>query len=197
MKQWITLLAASAVFTACTKQDLQQEDLQNENTARTTVMRSTQDGAYISDWEQYNTWTKGGDEKITTFSMMRKTSEINAGVTNGGLVLGYAKVVTSDPLYMHLSKPNMLPFYYLPESERPYPNTYYFSEEALDGNIIITYRMPFTKANTATLPGGASLENIQFQHVVLSKAFLESRGLDLQTVQDNYSYDQVMALLNQ
>lgn len=196
MKQWIALLAVSALLAACSKQDLQEENLQQENTARTTGMRSVKDGAYVSEWEQYNVWTKSGDEQKSTFSMTRKSSEVNEGVLNGGLVLGYARVTTNDPAYLHLSRAAMLPFYYLPLSERPYPHMYYFSETASDENIVITYQVPFTKAAMPTLPGGASLQNIQFQHVVFTRAFLESRGLNAQTVQYNYTYDQVMSLVN-
>lgn len=195
MKQWITLLAVTTLFTACSKQDLQEDQLQEENTSNSTVLRSTQEGAYVSGWEQYSNWTKTDEGNTSVFTMNRKTSEV-AAAGNGGLVLGYAKVASNNPLYLHLTKPNMLPFYYLPQAEKPRPETYYFSEVVSGDNIVLHYRMPFTKAGTATLPGGASLQDLQFQHVLLSKTFLESRGLNAQTVQHYYTYEQVMALVN-
>jgi hypothetical protein len=196
MKQWITLLAAPALLVACTKQNLQEETIPEQKADRTSVMRSAVDGAFVSDWEQYSAWTKSNETNATIFSMTRKTPEITSGVTNGGLVLGYAKLNTNNSLYYHLSKPTMLPFYYLPQAEKPYPETYYFSETSNDGNVVIRYRMPFTKADAATLPGGANLQDIQFQHVVLTAQFLQSRGLNPQTVQNNFTYEQVMALVN-
>jgi hypothetical protein len=195
MKQWITLFAATAFFTACSKQDLQEDQLNHENKSASTVLRSSQDGAYISGWESYNQWAKTDDGVVSVFTINRKTSEVGTAA-GGGLVLGYAKINTSNPLYLHLSKPTMLPFYYLPQAEKPHPGMYYFSEIVSGENIVLQYRMPFTKAETATLPGGASLQDLQFQHVVLSKAFLDSRGLSAGTVQNYYTYDQVIALVN-
>lgn len=195
MKQWITLLAATAVFTACSKQDLREDQLQQENTARSTSLRSTQEGAYVSGWEQFTNWVKTSDGSVSVFTTTRKATEVSAAA-GGGLVLGYAKVNTTNPLYLHLTKPTMLPFYYLPEAERPHPETYYFSEVVNGENIVLSYRSPFTKADMPTLPGGASLQDLQFQHVVLTKKFLDDRGLTAHTVQYYYTYDQVMALVN-
>lgn len=201
MKQWITLLAATALFTACSKQSLQDElqqenlSLQKETSSATIAMRSTQSGAYVSGWEQFNNWMKSDDGTASVFTSTVKTSEV-AAVANGGLVLGYAKTSSTDPLYQHLTKPTMMPFYYLPESERPLPQTYYFSEVISGENIVLRYRMPFTKAETPTLQDGNSLQSLQFQHVVLTKEFLDSRGLAADAVRNYYTYEQVMTLVN-
>lgn len=196
MKQWITLMAATAIFTACSKQDLQDETMQQNIANQPSAMRSAQQGAYVSAWEQYSDWIKTDEGTTSKFVLMRKTPEINAGVTNGGLVLSYAKVATNAPDYAPFTTPNMLPFYYLPASERPYPQTHYFSDVSSEGNIAISYRIPFTKQGTPAIGGGASLQSFQFQHVVLTKAFLDSRGLDAQTVRNYYTYNQVMNLVN-
>lgn len=195
MKQWITLLAVSALFTACSKQDLREEPLQSESTTNATILRSTQDGAYVSGWEQYSDWVKTTDGDASVFTKTIKSPEA-AAAGNGGLVLGFARVTTSSPQYQHLTQPTRLPFYYLPESERPRPEMYYFSEIVSGENVLLRYRAPFTKADMPTLPGGASLQNIQFQHVVFTASFLQSRGLSANTVQNYYTYDQVMALAN-
>jgi len=194
MKKWITLLAVSAMVTACSKQELSNNTLQDES-QRSSAMRSSQEGAYVSEWEQYNDWSKTNEGDKSRFSVVRKTPEINAGITNGGLVLTYAKVAVTDPRYASFANPTLMPFYYLPDAERPYPYTYYFSDAVSEGNVIITYSVPFTKEAMPLMGGGASLQSFQFQYVVLTGAFLDSRGLDPQTVRNYYTYDQVMNLV--
>ena len=200
MKQWITLAVATAIFASCTKQDLQQETLQQEKAhqaqAQTAALRQAQGGAYISDWEQYSIWSKTDEGNMSKFIMMRKTPEINSGVTNGGLVLSYSKVATTDPVYARFTSPNMMPFYFLPEAERPRPETFYFTDASSDGNLTITYQVPFTKNDLPAMGGGASLGAMQFQYVVLTKAFLDANNLSAETVRNYYTYDQVMNLLN-
>ncbi|HUC79300.1 MAG TPA: hypothetical protein VMR70_00235 [Flavisolibacter sp.] len=201
MKQWITLLAATALFTACSKQSLQDElqqenlSLQKETSSATLAMRSTQSGAYVSGWEQFNNWIKTDDGTASVFTSTVKTPEV-AAAANGGLVLGYAKSGSTDQLYQHLTTPTMLPFYYVPASGRPLPGNYYFSEVIAGENIVLQYRMPFTKAEIPTLLDGNSLQSLQFQHVVLTKEFLDSRGLTADAVRKYYTYDQVMTLVN-
>lgn len=196
MKQCITLLLAAAIISSCSKQDLQEENLPQQNFLPTIAFRAGQEGSFVSGWEQYSDWTKTEQGNISVFTLNRKTPEVNASVVNGGLVLTYAKVATSDPLYISFTSPKMVPFYYLPESERPQPQMFYFTDAATDGNIALMYRVPFTKQSLPAMAGGASLQAMQFQYVVLTKAFLESRGLTAGMVRNNYTYDQVMALVN-
>lgn len=196
MKQWVTLLAATALFASCSKQNLEQENDNQEN-LRTTAMRSTQGGAYVSEWETSGSWIKTDAGNTSRFTWSRKTPEIGTDVLNGGLALTYAKLAPSDPSYAHLTKPTMLPFYFLPESERPIPKTFYFSQEVSNGTVSITYTVPFTKDALPRMNGGASLGSLQFQTIVLPKSFLDSLSLTAETVQLYYTYDQVMNLINQ
>jgi hypothetical protein len=197
MKQCITLLTAAAIFISCSKQDLQEESLQQDKELASAAMRSTQAGTFVSGWETYSNWTKSDQGDVTVFTLQRKSEAVASNVTNGGLVLTYAKVATSDPLYAPFNNPKMLPFYFLPESERPRPQTFYFTNSVSDGNITILYRAPYTKQNMPVLGGGATLQNMQFQHIVLSSEYLQSRGLSANTVRNNYTYEQVMNMLNQ
>lgn len=197
MKQWITLLAATAILCSCSKEALQEDSLQQNNTTATAALRSGQAGTFVSGWEQYNDWTKSDQGSVSVFTLSRRTAEITSNVTNGGLVLSYAKISSSDPLYSSFNQPKMLPFYYLPESERPFPQTFYFTDVATDGNITIAYRVPFTKAMMPTLGGGASLQGVQFQYVIFTKEFLDSQGLTAAAVRSNYTYDQVISLASQ
>jgi len=197
MKQWITLLAATAIFTSCSKQDLQEESSHQTKEVAAAAMRSGQQGAYVSGWEQYNNWEKSDQGNVTVYTLQRKTGEVTTNVINGGLVLTYAKVTTSDALYTSFNSPKMLPFYFLPESERPRPQTFYVSDAVSNGAITVTYRVPFSKDHLPVMAGGASLQKIQFQYVVLSSEFLQSRGLTASQVRNNYTYDQVLNMINQ
>lgn len=195
MKQWITLVLATAVFTSCSKESLQEEDAQTDKEVASAAMRLSEAGSYVSGWENYSTWERSEQGDVTIFTYQRKTAE-TAVATNNGLVLTYAKVASADPLYSSFNSPKMLPFYFLPEGERPRPQTYYFTTVVVDGNISLIYRAPFTKQAMPTLGGGASLQNVQFQHVVLSSEFLQSKGLTASTVRNNYTYQQVMNLID-
>ena len=197
MKQWITLIAFTAIVCSCSKEDLQEENLQQDNAVATAAMRSGQQGTFVSGWEQYNNWIKTDVGDISFFTMTRSTPEVTSSVTNGGLVLSYAKISSTDPTYSSFAQPKMLPFYFLPEAERVSQQVYYFSDEALNGKITISYRVAHTSQTMPTMPEGASLQGAQFQFVVLTKEFLDSRGLSANTVRNYYTYDQVMNLVSQ
>ena len=196
MKQWITLLIAAALFASCSKQDL-QEDLQQNEVSPAAMNTATQPGSYVSGWEKYSNWERSEQGDVVVFTTLRKSAEVSTDVMNGGLVLTYAKVATSDPIYSSFNNPKMLPFYFLPEAERPLPKTFYFLTAVTNGNIAIMYRLPFSKQSILSLPAGVSLQNMQFQHVILSGEFLQSRGLDAEKIRNNYTYEQVMNLVNQ
>jgi hypothetical protein len=196
MKQWITLLTAAAMFASCSKQDLQQENVQ-QNEISSAAMNAAQPTNYVSGWEKYSNWERSEQGDVVVFTTLRKSAEVSPEVMNGGLVLTYAKVVTSDPLYSPFNNPKMLPFYFLPESERPLPKTFYFMNTVSNGNIAIAYRVPYTKQTMPLLGGGASLQNMQFQQVVITGEYLKSKGLDAEKVRNYYSYEQVMNLVNQ
>lgn len=196
MKQWITLLAATALFASCSKQDLQEESMQQENAARSSATRTSAEGAYVSGWEQTSQWQKSDQGDMSIFTIQRKTPEINSSVLDGGLVLTYGKANTTDPRYAHLQEPKLMPFYFLPESERVTGYYYHFSEEVSSGNINVVFRMPFTKDSNPQIGGGVRLNDVQYQHVVLTRTFLESRGLTASTVRNYYTYNQVMDLVN-
>lgn len=196
MKQWITLLTATAIFVSCSKENL-NEDLQREKEPPSVAIPSSSTGNYMTDWETYGNWAKSDQGNVTVFTVQRKSDEVTSSVTNGGLVLTYAKLATTNPLYVSFNNPKMLPFYFLPESERPLPQTFYFTSSVSNGLITISYRVPYTKESSPAMAGDASLQNMQFQHIILPVEFLQSRGLNANTVRNNYTYNQVMNLLNQ
>lgn len=196
MKQWITLLAATALFASCSKQDLQEESVQQDSAVRSSATRNSVEGAYVSGWEQNTQWQKSDQSGMSIFTLQRKTPEINSSVLDGGLVLTYGKANTNDPRYAHLREPQMMPFFFLPESERVNGYYYHFSEEVSNGSINIIFRMPFTKEMNPQIGGGVTLNDVQYQHVVLTRSFLESRGLTASTVRNYYTYNQVMDLVN-
>ena len=197
MKQCITLLTAAAIFVSCSKQDLQEESLQTDKESASVALRSSKAENYVSGLETYSNWTKSDQGNVTVYTLQRKSDEVTTDVTNGGLVLTYAKVATTDPLYAPFNNPKMLPFYFLPESERPLPQTFYFTNSVSNGIITISYRVPYTKQTMPAMGGGASLQTIQFQHIVLPADFLQSRGVSATTVRNNYTYQQVLNLINQ
>lgn len=196
MKQWITLATATVIFTSCTKQNLQEENLLQEKQTSGSALRVSKTGAYVSNWEQFSEWQKADEGSISMFIVKRKTPEVTSDVTNGGLVLSYAKTATSNPNYILFTSPVQMPFYFLPESERPYPYHYHFSDGSSEGLITIVYRTPLTKATLPAMGGGASLPAMQFQFVVITRAFLEANGLTAEAVRNNYTYEQVMNLVN-
>ena len=195
MKQCITLVLAAVIFASCTKENLKEDNLQSDKEPAPSAMRSADAGSYVSGWEKYSNWQRSDQGDVTIFTYPRKATEASLAANNG-LVLTYAKASSSDPLYASFNSPKMLPFYFLPEAERPKPQTYYFTYTVSDGSINIVYRVPFTKQNKPALGGGASLQNIQFQHVILSGEFLQRKGLNASTVRNNYTYEQVMNLLD-
>jgi hypothetical protein len=199
MKQWITLLAATAIFSSCTKQDLQQEEenLQLEIEVTSAAMRSAQDGAFVSEWQQYHQWVKSDKGDMSSFAMTRKTPEVNSAVKDGGLVLSYAKAESQEPAYARFKNPTLIPFYFLPETVRPYPYHFYFSDAISEGKITVTYQMALTKEDMPHIGGGVYLSDMKFQFVVMTRQFLEAHAIDAQTIRDSYTYEQVMNLAGQ
>ena len=197
MKQWITLVAAAAIFASCTKENLKEESIeQSAGRAKASALRVAQDGAFVSDWEQYANWERTDEGDFSTFSINRKTPEVTSGVTNGGLVLSYGKFSSNEAAYAPFSNPKMMPFYFMPEAERPRANTHYFAHSSSNADISVAYRVPATKEELPAMGGGASLPAMKFQYVVMDKNFLSRHGLDAETVRNTYTYEQVMALLN-
>lgn len=196
MKKWVTLLAATALIASCSKQDLQQETA-NQTSLRTVTMRGTQGGAYVSEWETNGDWVKTDISNNSRFTWTRKVPEISSDVLNGGVVLTYSKFASSDPAYARFANPTALPYYYLPEAERPLPQTYYFSQDVSSGEISISYTVPYTKEAMPKMNGGASLSALRFQTIALPKSFLDARNVTAAMVLNYYSYEQVMSLINQ
>ena len=195
MKPWITLLAAAAVFASCSKEKSEEQSSQARQST-VAAFRQAQEGVYVSDWEQYNDWTKTDEGNLSRFAIVRKSPEIDASVLNGGIVLGYSRIALADPAYAPFNYPKMMPFYFLPEAERPNPQQYYFSDQSTNGNITVVYQGPYTKEEMPVMGGGASLRGMRFQFVAMTKAFLDSHGLTANTIRNYYTYDQVMTLVN-
>jgi hypothetical protein len=196
MKQWITLVAATALFSACTKQDLRESNTSIANTSTSPTV-TTQDGAFVSAWEQCGNWVKTTEGNASKFKLSRQTPEVSRAVVNGGVVMTYAKYANAVGSYADFVNPTLLPFYFLPPAERPNTHMNYFSDASTEGNVAVEYAVPLTAETLPLMGSGATLKDMQFQYIALTKKFLESRGLDAQTVKNNYSYKQVMALVGQ
>jgi len=196
MKQWITLLAVAAFLTACSKQNLKENNTTNANIDQ-TASATTQDGAFVSAWEQSTNWTKTNEGSVSRFKLSRQTPEVGRGALNGGVVMTYAKYANATGSYADFVNPTLMPFYFLPPAERPNTHMNYFSDATAEGNVSVEYAVPLTEGSLPLMGNGATLKDMQFQYVVMTKKFLDSRGLDAQTVKNNYSYKQVMALVGQ
>lgn len=194
MKPWITLLSLIFIFSSCTKEQLSKS---TEPQSLAASAKSTQQGSYVSDWSTYSGWTKTDAAGYSIFSVKTEVPQITQDVVDNGLVLIYAKVNTNDPDYQRFTMPVMLPFYFLPPSERPMPETFYFFDTTMPGLIKISYKVNFTKEENPPTGGGTSLGDFQFQYVVFTPQFLSDRGLDKTKVRNYYTYDQVMVLANQ
>src|ERR1043165_4185515 len=159
MKPCVTLLAFAALLSACTKQDiLQQQDMTNDAGSKNSSTVS-QNGAYATAWEQYNDWTKKDENGFSIYSFSRKASELTPSVVEGGLVITYAKVATTDANYQQFTNPGAMPFYFLPPGERPNPGAFYFSDNAAPGMMTVSYAVPSGKSNTPAMGGGVSLND--------------------------------------
>ena len=196
MKQCVTLFIVTALLFSCAKQDLQQEEDNLNSASAKKNNPGLQNGAYASDWEQYNNWTKKDEDGYSTYSVTKKVSELTPSIVEGGLVLTYAKVATSDAGYQQFTKPGLVPFYYLPPSERPAAGVYYFSDNTSTEQMTVSYRTQSSKAELPAMGGGVALKDFKFQYVVFTREFLDSRGLDKNTIRNYYTYEQVMNLMN-
>lgn len=191
MKTWITLLCASAVlFASCTKQDL---DTKNDDDEKIQA-KAADNSFYVSNWEQVKNWKYIDSAGFRVFYSTRETPQLTADVIENGVVVTYSKVNTSDPEYMMFSKPIMLPFYFLPPNERA-ANSFYWYDMDEPGMAKISYRIWNNKQENPSMPGSVALPDFQFRYFVISKAYLDSKGVDARTVKHFYTYQQLINFL--
>jgi hypothetical protein len=189
MKYWVTILCSSAMFfTACNKEDIRNGD-DEQVTAKAAVT-----GFYASGWEKFSSWNHTDSANFRVYSAERPTSELTTDVIASGVVVTYSKTATSDPRYMMFSKPIMLPFYFLPAGEKPI-NSFYWYDTNTAGVIKVSYRVLNYKEDNPPLPGDVTLPDFQFRYFIISKAYLDSKGLDAKTVKYHYTYQQLVNLL--
>src|SRR3954468_18881698 len=99
--KWITLLCSSAIlFTACNK-----EDINNDKADESLRAQASVNGYYASGWEQVPSWKRADSANFTVYYTERNTPELTRDVITNGLVVSYSKIKTTDPDYKMFSKP--------------------------------------------------------------------------------------------
>ena len=119
MKQWITLLAATAIMSACSKQDLRGDDMQS--VSKTTsesllppnhppALRVIPSGVFVSGWEQGGNWSSQSSDGMTMYSFVRMLPEYTANAANGGVMITFAKMEAGGTDFEIYTKPQRLNF---------------------------------------------------------------------------------------
>ena len=190
MKYWITLLCSSALaFTACNKEDL-KDDQANESLSA----KASSNSFYVSEWEQVPSWQRTDSANFRVFYTERNTPELTSEVIANGVVVTYSKINTTDPDYKMFSKPIMLPFYFLPAGEKPI-NSFYWYDMSTPGITKVSYRIMNYKEDNPPMPSNISLPDFQFRYFIISQAYLDSKGVDANTVKYHYTYQQLVNFL--
>jgi hypothetical protein len=194
MKKWTILFSSLAIiFTACSKQDI--EGISTKDETKLSAKAAADNSFYASDWESVSNWQYRDSARYRVFYSTRETPSLTTDVINDGLVVSYSKVISSDPDYLMFSKPIMLPFVFLPRSERPMTNAYYWFDTNKAGTITTSYSVMDNKEENPAVGGGVTLPDFQFRYFVISPAYLSSKGVDAKTVKYHYTYQQLINLL--
>ena len=190
MKHWIALICSSAMLiTACNKKDIKDDATDEAVKARATV-----NGYYASEWEKVPSWQHTDSANFRVFYTERSTPELTSDVIANGVVMTYSKITTTNPDYMMFSKPIMLPFYFLPAGEKPI-NSFYWYDMSNPGVTKVSYRILNYKEDNPPMPSDISLPDFQFRYFIISKAYLDSKAVDANTVRHHYTYQQLLNLL--
>jgi hypothetical protein len=197
MKQWITLLTAAAIFTSCSKQNLQEESLQQQNIElQSAAFRSGETGTYVSEWEQYSDWQKRDSSDVSIFYRERALPQYSSQVANGGLVLTFAKAGKAVPNYEQYQTPQSLDFHIIAANFRTREGVYFLYDKPAAEKLTIACNLPLTSGNTPLINSELSLNDFQFQYMVLSAGFLAQNELNEQNIR-GLSYNQLMNLMSQ
>jgi hypothetical protein len=191
MKKCCILLSSLVLFFSCTKNDIVSENADGQLTVRP---HASDNSVYVSGWEKIPTWKYSDSGAYRIYYFNRETPQLTSEAINNGVVVTYAKVNTGDPEYKIFTKPMMLPFYFLPPGERPI-NAFYWYDMNTPGITKVAYQIRNTKEEIPAMGGGVSLPDFQFRYFVISKTFLDAKGLDVKTVKYHYSYQQLVNLL--
>lgn len=194
MKQWITLLAATAIFASCSKQDMQEESLQQNNSLQSMASRSSQEGTFVSEWEQYNDWTKRDSADVSIFYRERSLSDHSSQIANGGLVITAAKASKAAPEYEGYQNPSLLDFYVISSNFRSERGFYLLYDHVTPQKVTVSFNLPYRADSSPQISNHLSLHDFQFQYIVLTAQFLADNDLNEQTVR-GYTYQQLMSLL--
>jgi hypothetical protein len=192
MKKWCILLGSlSILLFSCTKNDLISENSDDHNTIRP---QASDNSVYVSGWEKIPTWKYSDSAGYRIYYFNRETPQLTSEAINNGVVLTYSKVSTPDPEYQIFTKPIMLPFYFLPPHERPI-NAFYWYDMNTPGITKVAYQIRSSKQDMPEMGGGVSLPEFQFRYFIISKAYLDSKGVDAKTVRHHYTYQQLLSFL--
>ena len=192
MKKWCTLSAiVTILFTACSKNDVVSENSDDQKTIRA---QASDNSFYASGWEKITTWKYSDSAGNRTYYFHRETQQLTSDAIANGVVVTYSKVNTSDPEYQIFTRPIMLPFYFLPPGERPM-NAFYWYDMNTPGLTKVGYQIKITKVDMPQMGGNVTLPDFQFRYFVISKAFLDKKGVDAKTVKYYYTYQKLLTLL--
>ena len=173
------------------KNDIVSENSEGDKTIRP---QASDNSFYASGWEKVPTWKYSDSAGYRTYYFHRETPQLTTDAINNGVVVTYSKVNATDPEYQIFTRPIMLPFYFMPPGERPM-NAFYWYDMNTAGLTKVGYQIKNTKDEMPEMGGGVSLPDFQFRYFVISKAFLDNKGLDAKTVKYYYTYQQLVSLL--
>lgn len=181
-------LLATALFTACTKENLVDFDLNSQSKTEFTIS-PTAPSVYASAWESSASWQSGLVNGLQNYSFNRPTRQVSQSVMNNGLVLAFAKgynfLGTGED-----DKPIGTPFYFSLAEER-FVHPYYYYLHLTEGNIKTNVSMHATLES----PFASGKNNLQFRYFVIPPEFLSKYSLSASTVK-NKSYDEIVSLLH-
>ena len=125
-------LLASALLTACTKENLVDSGFQSQSKTEFTNT-GTAPSAFTSGWESSSSWHSGIINGLQNYSFNRTTRQVSQSVINNGLVLAFVKG------YNFLGtggddKPIGTPFYFSLAEER-FVHPYYYYLYLTEVNI--------------------------------------------------------------
>lgn len=192
MKKCSTLLAfITVLFISCTKNDVVSDNLEDQKSLRP---QASDNSYFVSGWEKIATWKYSDSAGYRTYYFHRETPQLTSDAIANGVVVTYSKVNSSDPDYKIFTRPIMLPFYFLPPGERPM-NAFYWYDMNTPGLTKVGYQIKNSKEEMPQMGGNVTLQDFQFRYFVISKAFLDNKGVDAKTLKYHFTYQQLIDFL--
>ena len=195
MKQWITLIASVAILASCSKSSLQDEQSASAaNSTQITTDRAVSSGVYMSGWETFSNWSKKDSSEFSIFYKEVSVANFSNTLAAGGTVLTFAKIVNAAPRYEVYKTPQLLDFYFVPTAGRSKEGYYKMYDYVNGSQLTIGYTLPQTTSNFPGLDDYLNLNNFVYQYFVLPADFLNTRGMNAQSIQ-SVTYDQLIDMV--